>query len=661
MASNTIMHRNSRSESLNDSIKKSWENVVLKGLSPKNQLRPEILNSWRKCREIGLDPFSKNLPPVYPGKNLDKLLQLNQKLIDVSKQVLDMIEISVRDSGFVVVLTNNKGQVLKVQGDGEILKMAEENFCLPGSFRNIENAGTNAIGVCLIEGKPIQTTGAEHYKVHHHPWTCSTAPIHDSRREMIGTITLMGQSVGRHQHTLALVKSAAETIGSQLRERDLVEEKQSLNSILSLIFNAISDGVIAVDNDMKIVRLNKHAAEMLGLNTNSVIGQRLGNVVQPENTLIHSLIKRKYFTARDISFTCPTGMKSYLCSVDPVGNASGHIQGAIITLTKKGQVINLAKKIGGNHAKYKFENIIGKNTELLKQIELSKVAATTNSRILIIGESGTGKELFAQSIHNSSNRRNEPFVAISCAAIPRDIIESELFGYRGGAFTGARINGQVGKFELAHKGTLFLDEINGLPLDMQIKLLRALQQNEILRLGDTQTIPVDTRVIAASNIDLMTEVANDNFREDLYYRLNVVEIFIPPLRKRMDDLELLINHIMKRHCREMAMKLPEISEEVFTIIRNYHWPGNVRELENCLERAVLLSHGKVIDKMHIPDRVWKRSNDSFQTVRPLREGFREMIEATLNQYGGNVSIAARQLKIARSTLYRKMKEFGLPH
>jgi transcriptional regulator with PAS, ATPase and Fis domain len=278
---------------------------------------------------------------------------------------------------------------------------------------------------------------------------------------------------------------------------------------------------------------------------------------------------------------------------------------------------------------------------------------------LIIGESGTGKELFAQAIHNFSSRSKEPFVAISCAAIPRDLIESELFGYRGGAFTGARREGQVGKFELAHKGTLFLDEVNGLPLDLQSKLLRTLQQGEITRLGDVQPIQIDVRVIAASNLDLMTEVENNNFREDLYYRLNVVEIFIPSLSQRIEDLELLIEHILKRHCQEMAIYKPQIDPKALKILMAYHWPGNVRELENCIERALLLSQGQTIQVTNLPERV--RKSNAKQKDRPvsLKKSYKKLIKEALERSGGNISIAARELKIARSTFYRKMKEFGI--
>ncbi len=644
---------------IEDPLKGAWENVVLKGLPPDRQIRPEVLRSWLRCREIGLDPFSKSSPPILSSDELNRLLKRNKDLIEVSNSVMNMIEISVRDTGFIITLTDKDGYVLVFQGDKDILEMAMQNYYLPGCLRTIEHAGTNAIGVCLIEGKPIQLTGAEHYKIHHHPWTCSSAPIYDSRGRLIGAITLSGRSIGKHKHTLALVIEAAETIESRLREKDLIEEKQRLNSMLTLTFNSISDGVISFDTNLHITHINSTAAEMLGLDIESVIGNQLEDVVRAEDTLTQALKTMKYFNSIETSFICPTGHKSYICSFNPIQNNSSHAIGAIITMTEKRQVISIAKKISGNYAKYLFKDIKGRNPALLKQIELAKIAAKTNSRVLIIGESGTGKELFAHAIHNHSNRRNGPFVAISCAAIPRDLIESELFGYRGGAFTGARREGQIGKFELANNGTLFLDEVDGLPLDLQAKLLRVLQQNEIRRLGDTRTIPVNVRVIAASNSDLMTEAENNNFREDFYYRLNVVEIVIPPLRERIVDLELLIDHIMTRQYQEMGIGKIQISDEVLEILKNYSWPGNVRELENCIERALLLSQGKTIHKTHLPDRLWKTSRVFGDKAVPLSKVYKEMIETTLDQCGGNVSMAARKLKVARSTLYRKMSEFGI--
>ncbi|MFH1122112.1 MAG: sigma 54-interacting transcriptional regulator, partial [Pseudomonadota bacterium] len=427
---------------------------MVQGLPPEGGIRPEVRRSWLKCRKMRLNPLEKTPPPLIAGSEFEGLIRRNKELIQVCGPMMDMIAISVRDTGFIVTLAERSGCVLLVRGDQEILEMAGQNYYQPGCLRSIEGAGTNAIGVCLSEEKPIQITGAEHFNVHFHPWTCSSAPIRDGQGKIIGVMTLSGRSVGRHKHTLALVTAAAETIESQIRERDLAEEKLRLNSMLSLIFNSISDGVIAVDNNLKITHINRTASRLLELEGESVIGKGLEEALLPEETLLHAIRTRSYFAGTEIGFNCAEGHKSYMCSGDPIRNASGHVLGAIITLAEKRQVISIAKKIGGNYAKYRFSDIKGKDPELLRQVELGRIAAKTNSRVLIIGESGTGKELFAQAIHNDSRRRHEPFVAISCATIPRDLIESELFGYRGGAFTGARREGQVGKFELANRGTL---------------------------------------------------------------------------------------------------------------------------------------------------------------------------------------------------------------
>jgi DNA-binding NtrC family response regulator len=217
----------------------------------------------------------------------------------------------------------------------------------------------------------------------------------------------------------------------------------------------------------------------------------------------------------------------------------------------------------------------------------------------------------------------------------------------------------IGKFEFADKGTLFLDEVNSLPLGAQVKLLRVLQQNEIMRLGDNQTIPVDVRVIAASSVDLLDEVERDNFREDLYYRLNVVEIFIPPLRERIEDLDLLVGHILARQCEKFGFNKPPLSARAFELMRAYNWPGNIRELENSIARALMLSRGGEILPEHLPMRPRKKPLKNPRRSFSVKEGYRQMIEAALSECGGNISQSARRLKIARSTLYRKMQEFGI--
>jgi transcriptional regulator of acetoin/glycerol metabolism len=644
-----------------DPNKASWEDVVINRQEPRKKVRPEILNSWVRCRDLGLDPLIKHSPNVISKNKLLRLQNKNRDFIEIARPVMQMIEISVRGTGFIVTLAEKAGHVLEVFGDKDVLKMAVKNFYVPGCLRSTEHAGTNAIGLCLDEKRSVQITGAEHYNIHHHPWTCSSAPIHNSKDNIIGVITLSGKSIGHHKHTLALITAAAKNIESQLRERDLIERSQRLNSMLTSIYNSISDGFIAIDNQHDITHINQAAHKMLGVEANgkTFLGGSFYDLANIDDRLKEQLQSGEYIETTEISFNCQNGIQTFMCRVDPIRTKTFKLLGLIVTMAEKRQMISIAKKIGGNYSKYEFADIKGKNAQFVKQIELAKVAAKSNSRILIIGESGTGKELFAHAIHSHSNRRNGPFVAISCAAIPRDLIESELFGYKGGAFTGARQKGMMGKFELADKGTLFLDEINGLPMDLQAKLLRVLQQNEIMRLGDNTNIPIDVRIISASNKDLMNEVDNSNFREDLYYRLNVVEIYIPSLRDRKEDIELLVNHIIDRQCIEMAVKRPKLSNDAMRLLKECDWPGNVRELENVIERALLLSQGDKISCEHLPLRSRKNPGKEIKRVLSIKQGFKEMIESALEESDGNISLAARKLDVARSTLYRKMKEFGI--
>lgn len=644
---------------LDDPVKSAWEDVVLHQRAPRTNVREVILASWHRCLAHDLDPLTPPDLTVLEKDQLALLRKANRDFLQIADPVIKMVEISVAGTEFLLTLAEKQGYVLEVLGHKDAIGMAHKTFYLPGCNRSTHEAGTNAIGLCLDVGESIQLTGAEHFSIHHHPWTCSSAPIRNGAGEIIGAITLSGRSVGKHQHTLALVRAAANSIEGQLRERDLVDATKRLNSILTSIYDAISDGFIALDGNHTVTHLNSAAGRMLGLDVAKVIGKPLRDISQPTKRLVEALDAGDSMETTEINFRCFKGLETFMCRVDPIHTQNYKILGHIITMAEQRQIINIAKKIGGNYAKFEFSDIKGQNAEFMRQIEMAQIAAKTNSRVLVLGESGTGKELFAQAIHNHSHRHNGPFVAISCAAIPRDLIESELFGYKGGAFTGARQKGMIGKFELANGGTLFLDETNGMPLELQGKLLRALQQNEIMRLGDTRTIALDVRLIAASNTDLLEEVEQGNFREDLYYRLNVMEINIPPLRDRLDDIELLMQHIMDRHCQRMNLQRLAIAPQALQMLKAYNWPGNVRELENLVERALLLCTGDTILKEHLPLRRRKPALLRSAGTVSMQQGVREMIEAAVERCNGNFSKAAKELGIARSTLYRKMEQLEI--
>jgi DNA-binding NtrC family response regulator len=328
------------------------------------------------------------------------------------------------------------------------------------------------------------------------------------------------------------------------------------------------------------------------------------------------------------------------------------------------EVNRLRKEV---HKEYSFHQILGKSKPIQAVFDLIRRVADSPTNVLITGESGTGKELVAKAIHYNSTRKEAPFVPVNCAAIPEQLLESELFGHMRGAFTDAKVD-KRGLFEEAQKGTLFLDEISELPLMLQAKILRAIQEKEIRRVGATKPISVDVRIIAATNLNLSEEVKNKRFREDLYYRLNVIELKLPPLRERREDIPLLVDAFLKK-CGESSGKVVKgVSEAALAMLIDYTWPGNVRELENVIERAVTLSRGEKISPDDLPPAVQGARGDrrvldeAAEKSLPLHEIEKEYIKKILEKTGGNKYQAAHALGIDRKTLYRKLAEIeGTPH
>ncbi len=314
------------------------------------------------------------------------------------------------------------------------------------------------------------------------------------------------------------------------------------------------------------------------------------------------------------------------------------------------------------HEKYSFSNIIGKSRKMQEVFYLITQVAKSDATVLLLGESGTGKELVANAIHYNSLRADKPFIKVNCAALPADLVEAELFGYEKGAFTGA-IRAKEGKFELAHEGTIFLDEIGSLALDAQAKLLRVLQEKEVERLGSKRPKKVDVRLIAATNKDLAKAVEKGEFREDLYYRLNVYPIYLPPLRERGADILLLAEHFLEKYSRQYGKDIKRISTPAIDALMQYHWPGNVRELENCIERAVLLCEDQVIRTYHLPPSLQTAKDTSTYNTLSLKEAVEnleiEMITDALKETKGNIRKAARLLQTTERILGYKIKKYQI--
>lgn len=450
-------------------------------------------------------------------------------------------------------------------------------------------------------------------------------------------------------------------------------------------------GVMVIDMEGNLVYMNQQCAVYLGLNMEKSLGKNIMDIF-PKTKMMEGLKKDKseivfYHTDQGLGISIHVPIfvnneKAGLLEYDVIQGSEflyDFADGYKLFLDEelnylKGEIKHFRS------TKYSIENIHGNSRAINKLKGEIYSAARSNSTVLITGETGSGKELVAHSIHNLSKRSLRDFIRVNASTFPEHLFESELFGYEGGAFTGARKEGKKGKFELAHKGTLFIDEINQMPMNMQPKLLRVLQEHEVDRIGASKSITVDVRIIAATNKSLQTLVNEGKFREDLFYRLDVVEITVPPLRERPEDIPVIVSHAVDIFNKSLGKNIMNIEPKIYTILQEYDWPGNVRELYNVVERAMNFATGTMLRfedflfinrVMNKSSAIRKLADDYFEIQSPSsieeespiekakREAEIDIILKTLHQCGGNKSRAASQLKIGRTLLYQKMKRLGI--
>lgn len=430
---------------------------------------------------------------------------------------------------------------------------------------------------------------------------------------------------------------------------------------LNNLIKNIPLGLAITDEDGFIKNANSILLEMFGYDYEELVGRHISDLYDGFNLVKQSLADNKNILREEVYIHGRKNKLRYSLSAFPIflsEESSFDILHIFEDIKKQRK---LANDIMHNRAVYTFDKIITRNKELLKLIDFAKKVADSKSTILIIGESGTGKEVFAQSIHNYSNRKNKPFVAINSAAIPKNLIESELFGYEEGAFTGARKSGKIGKFELANGGTIFLDEIGEMPLELQTRLLRVIEEGVVTRIGGTENIVVDVRIIAASNKNLREEVEKGRFREDLFYRLNVLPMTIMPLRERPEDIPLLVDYFSKKISKRLNKREVKFTKEEMEILMNYSWPGNVRELENFIELTINLEYVPINFFKHEMDAINKKLPVDYTNNKDLSLATMEKnhIINVLKICRGNVTRAAEVLGIGRNTLYRKMEKYNI--
>ncbi|MBU4205124.1 sigma-54-dependent Fis family transcriptional regulator [Patescibacteria group bacterium] len=644
-------------------IKKARKRFIETGEIDSSVVRPIIANSWERCKLAKVSPYLKNSINKLNDKEIKVSLDKNRDLNKTSKPIMEMAEKMIRGSGFRIDLSDKDGYILKIIGDKKILKESEEVGVVIGSNRSETIVGTNSIGITLFTGEPVQIIGPEHYNVYPRYWTCSSAPIRNPSGNIIGVLNMSGKYHLLHKHTLGMVVGIANAIESALKTEKKVFELSINNKFLNTIIESISDGLIVIDKEGKITHLNSIAGGILGKEPPDAIGEPINKLIKTNFSLFDILNNRKGYLEKEITIT-PFGSKEsfqYLLTEKLVEDYEGKSQGIMALFKEMKKVHKLVGGIIGSRPQLNFSNIIGNNEKIKRAVNLAKVASISSCKILIQGESGTGKEIFAQAIHNNSNRREKPFIAINCAAIPRDLVESELFGYEEGAFTGAKRGGKPGKFELAESGTLFLDEIESMPLESQPKLLRVIESNQLMRIGGNKIITTDVRIISSTNQDLLLAIKKGNFREDLLYRINTVTVDIAPLRERKDDIPILVKYICDKIGRRVNKNNIEIDKKVLEVLCEYNWPGNIRELENALESAIILSKNNKITMDAINENIkyFKANNPNPRDnnkAGPLIDLEKEAILKTLEDAKDNISKASKTLGIDRSTLYRKIKD-----
>ncbi|MBI6847736.1 sigma-54-dependent Fis family transcriptional regulator [Pseudomonas syringae pv. tomato] len=607
-------------------------------------VRQVIWDSWHRSVSAGLDPKDGEYRFVNPA-DLEATLAANRVLIAAAAEVMRGL-----------LAYNPRGHINLTDAAGTTLYFCGLDLTPVGS-RLLESVqGTNCTGLALAEDRLLYVLAEENFgnDLRRRRMHCAAAPIRDAQGRTLAMLTLTAEPGWFHFHTLGTVQAAAEAVSRHMALQALLEEQQTVLEVLN-------EGLVVLDERGCIKALNRYARQLFRVGRD-LLGspfQRLGR-----SELTDEILLRGGDGLRDLDCTFELHDRSHLaCLVSVCSLGQG---GRIVSLRENRRIREITRRIVGSQASYTFDTIQGSSRAIQDALHLGRIASRSDSTTLILGESGTGKELFAQAIHNASERCNGPFVAVNCGAIPRDLVQSELFGHVEGAFTGSARGGSAGKFELADGGTIFLDEIGDMSFDAQVSLLRVLQEGEVTRVGAKQSRQVNVRIIAATHRNLSQAVVDGAFREDLYYRLNVLNLTVPPLRMRREDVPVLAQHFLDRCARSLRKSVQGISPEALDMLCAYHWPGNVRELENIIERATNLALTERLQTTDLPLEIKQRLRPSVPGRMPELQaapdlGTHEMnaIITALKATHGNIRLAAKQLNVSRGGLYNKMNRFGL--
>ena len=614
------------------------------------QSSPEdwVLNSWRRCvDEYDMDPAVRKELAFVDRTDLDERKERNCNLTKIAKLEMTNLFRQISGSGCSILLTDREGVVMNYVGDPLFTNTAANVGLNPGAIWTEAVQGTNGMGTCLVEKRPLVVHRHHHFFFENTGITCAAAPIFDPTGEVAGVLDASSECRLAQQHTMVLVNMSAQLIENRLflcemRDRFLLRFHSRPEFVSTL-----GEGVIAFDAAGQVTAVNRSALFQLGLDHAAEInGRELSEIfsITVEEALGQAQSGGGYL--KPLHET--RSRRRYYGTFQNPANEQFR---TVHTLVPRQRTPRTSALDGLEHGDSRMRRNVARASKLLEK----------DIPLLILGETGTGKDMFAKAAHQASSRRDRPFVAVNCASIPETLIESELFGYQAGAFTGASKDGSRGKIVQADGGTLFLDEIGDMPLNLQARLLRVLEEREVIPLGGEKAVKVDVRLISATHQDLKSRVVEGSFREDLFYRLHGISLIMPPLRER-EDRRALIAHLLEAEAGPGGGVTLE--DAALDMLDAYDWPGNIRQLRNVLRTLVgLCEEDGVIRVEDLPEEMFANDADDGQDdarpTNPLDIAERDTILREMEAAHWNVTRVASKLDVSRNTLYRKMKRFGI--
>ena len=559
-----------------------------------------IAESWITSRQNGINPWDIPVSAYLTEKEFANKIENSRFLIDIAKPFMQNIQQSLEGSNYVMVLDDPDGYLLLRIGTMFDSARAQKFKIKLGLCRDEKTLGTTGYSLVKKHNRAIQIVGCEHYNALFHFVVGSYAPIkHPSdENKLLGVIGVAGAQTFANDQNLALASATAKAIENLLGLHLINNVLSVYGNALQTTIDSMAEGILIIDHAGMIYELNETAKKIFKITNNKVKGKHISEAIGHEalEDSVMKILRAQDKTGEEVELS--VGGRKYLTTVKFAEDQTRGVWGVVVFLKDLKQLTKLAKGLSENGLQYTLYDMVGRSGHLANIKEFVNLVAPGESHIVIEGESGTGKEVLAQVIHSASPRMKEPFVAVNCSAIPSELFESLFFGHEKGAFTNA-YRTHLGKFELADKGTIFLDEIADMPREMQAKLLRVLEERKIERVGGQEKLDVDVRVIAATNVDIVQEVLQGRFRRDLFYRLNVFRVKLPPLRERKEDIPLLVDYFIEQFTKVMNKPIKRILPEFYEKLMEYDWPGNIRELKNAVHNAVTVLENGVLSARHL--------------------------------------------------------------